>query len=429
MEISSLNDVSLDSNKILSEKLKLSRELSSLKPELEHLRSLASSHQILLSEKLALQRQTNTLQVELDNEKRSTQRRLSNYGRAQADDAKLEASLEAARAELAKEKRDRQKAERQHQKSTADLENRISTLESKLDDFRTKLRSTKDTLKETQAELQRAQNARSNAAKGAGPGARKRNVSEVNADIMIGTPGDLPAAKRSKINQALPGEKSTFSITPFLNRTMSVPPESPGPPSKEDDSNGKSQAHADSPSRSTLFKPLRTGSKTQDMEPQRNKERETQRIREENPEAKQTKQALGKKTVAKAPQRKASAAPKLAQVAEEEAEESVGAPTVSATAPETSSSSTAANLTTVEESTVEGTTRIEKKKRRLLGGGLGKTLFDEDEGDRNPVATARKGIGSLGRSTSLKGPKLGAKVATGFGAISPLKKDKRAAQG
>ena len=38
----------------------------------------------------------------------------------------------------------------------------------------------------------------------------------------LGTPGDGPAAKRGKKAARGVGDKSTFSITPFLNKTTSV---------------------------------------------------------------------------------------------------------------------------------------------------------------------------------------------------------------
>lgn len=106
-----MENVTFDSNKILSEKLALSREISSLRPEVEHLRAQVDSNQGLLSEKLALQRQLTTIQVELENEKRTSARTISKQGKKMEQDEELRTELEEVRKELASEKKDRIKAE------------------------------------------------------------------------------------------------------------------------------------------------------------------------------------------------------------------------------------------------------------------------------------------------------------------------------
>src|ERR1051325_6545929 len=106
-----MENVTFDSNKILSEKLALSREISSLRPEVEHLRAQVESNQGLLTEKLSLQRQMTTLQVELENERRTAARTLAKQGRKLEQDDDLRSELEEVRKELAQEKKDRSKAE------------------------------------------------------------------------------------------------------------------------------------------------------------------------------------------------------------------------------------------------------------------------------------------------------------------------------
>ncbi|KAF9696386.1 hypothetical protein EKO04_005586 [Ascochyta lentis] len=110
-ELKAMENVTSDSNKILSEKLALSREISSLRPEVEHLRAQVESNQGLLSEKLSLQRQLSTLQVELENEKRTSARTISKQGKKMEQDDELRNELEEVRKELATEKKDRIKAE------------------------------------------------------------------------------------------------------------------------------------------------------------------------------------------------------------------------------------------------------------------------------------------------------------------------------
>lgn len=125
-----MENVTSDSNKTLSEKLALSRELSSLRPEVEHLRAQVESNQGLLTEKLSLQRQLTTLQVELENEKRTAARTLAKQGRKMEQDDDLRNELEEARKELAQEKKDRAKTEAALAKMEKAAEQAQSDLES-----------------------------------------------------------------------------------------------------------------------------------------------------------------------------------------------------------------------------------------------------------------------------------------------------------
>jgi hypothetical protein len=129
-ELKAMENVTSDSNKILSEKLALSRELSSLRPEVEHLRAQVESNQGLLAEKLSLQRQLNTAQVELENEKRTAARALAKQGRRMEQDDELRGELEQLRNELAKEQKDRLKAEATLTKAEEVVEKVQSDLET-----------------------------------------------------------------------------------------------------------------------------------------------------------------------------------------------------------------------------------------------------------------------------------------------------------
>ncbi|MCJ1463623.1 hypothetical protein MMC07_002231 [Pseudocyphellaria aurata] len=349
-ELDSLQNVTSESTKLLTEKLSLAREIASLKPEIEHLRSQAALHQSLLSEKLTLQRQLATVQVELETEKRSTQRIQAKEGRLKAEDAKLESRIESLHAELAQERRQREKSERDAQKAAADWESKKATFESRLDAFRNKLRVTKEQLKATQADLHSAQQttrAASVLSGTTGPEkdvckmVRKRTSAQLDADSVIGTPGLLPARKKNIKSSTLPGDKSTFSITPFLNRSTSV-------------------------------------------------------------------------TVEDADQEAGS--PKTAHHLEKVAE--------------LEEDSDAAEITKTrngETSTVISNEQFDdgkKKRRKLFGGDLSKTLFDEDE-----EVTTKNGTMSKGKS-AFSGPKSRPRIGlapakSSFGAISPLKKDKR----
>lgn len=106
-----METVTSDSDKILSEKLALTRELSSLRPEVEHLRAQVEFNTGLHAEKLSLQRQLTSAQVELENEKRTSARALAKQGKKMEQDEDIRGELEEVRNELAKEKKDRLKVE------------------------------------------------------------------------------------------------------------------------------------------------------------------------------------------------------------------------------------------------------------------------------------------------------------------------------
>lgn len=300
-ELSSMQNISADSTKLLTDKLALSRELASLKPELEHLRSESLANQHLIPEKLALESKVRTVATELEDAK-NTIARLQNEDTSKADssmevhhlkrdlvdlqkkltkaqklatqrddgksnelgdlETKLEdatsknqklqkdlvraqkqakkdagsdsSQLEEITSQLAKEKAERQKLEKANDtaraRAEADWNAQKAVLEDRLSQFRTKLKSTKEKLRDAEAELEEA---RSNAAASAAvaPTAsdkvqavknpRKRKAAQLDPDAAIGTPGDAQN-KRSKRAPSVVGEKSTFSITPFLNRTSSV---------------------------------------------------------------------------------------------------------------------------------------------------------------------------------------------------------------
>lgn len=410
----------MDTTKLLTEKLTIARELSALKPELDHLRSQNASHQSLIAEKLSLQRQLSTVQVELATEKRATQRALAKEGKLQAEDAKLESRLESLQADLLKERRERQKLERKAQQDSTESGDKITTLESRLDAFRNKLKSTKEQLREAQTSLLPNHRNPSRAAASGNQGTslignpRKRGPAQMDADTILGTPGDLPGAKKSKRGSALIGEKSTFSITPFLNRTASVAPESPLPAnaSAADEMSSEGFDHLSGNVNREAASSKEIFGLVDMSHPLANV------VQANKPGMLQNAKA-GKINSKVPPARKPKAAPTLEQVAEENIENGgsttkIGEPTA---------------IQNPSRDTFHVGLEIKRRKRKLLGGGLGKTLFDEDEegalrGDQGLFVGVRR-FGPLGES-GLRVSEMGPRKAAGpnFGAISPLKKDR-----
>lgn len=492
-----LQNISTDSTKLLTEKLALSRELSTLKPELEHLRSQTAAQQNLLAEKLSLERQLSTIQVELENEKRAVQRALAKVGKSSeldeeakaeneelrkelakekrlrekaekaldkaqseletekrnskrahaqlnktnAQDTELDAQAEELREELSREKRERERAEKAIQKSQMEWEAQRALLDEKLNSFRTKLRSTKEKLKERDAELAAVQAAaaahmtKPDEAMKAAKNPRKRGAGQMDPDATtLGTPGDgVPAKRAKRAVSAAPGEKSMFSITPFLNRTASVAADRPEEQDQEDandQDDGEEALDAENTPSAAIKKVAK---------------------KDVAPKPKPLAPASTNKANTKpAPPRKKTAIPTLEKVAEEDAEENGDKQTKSdeqAKENEAPTDAAASKIDLVPKLKPKAVPRKslmsfatfneepapeKKKKRKLLGGGLGKTLFDEVE-DAMPVKPI-PGKGLFAARALGKGSLLGkgAAIKSGFTTtedgfqFSPLKRDRKA---
>jgi len=521
-EAQALKDAREDSTAVLTEKLALARELSVLKPELEHLKMQAATVEQLTAEKLDLQHQLTNAQCEIEKSKREAQRALAKRrntvfeiaqeeqvddlkrqlqkekrARERAEEAleqaqgdmdtadirkelaqekklreKAEEELEAARGntqiedvrkdllkekkakqrledvvenlqaelekaektaaravkradgiasaddqaeelrqELAKEKKDRQRAEKNAETAAEDADAQKAALEERLGRFREKLRSTKDKLKEMEAELAAAREAAEVAAvapppepvaKTAAPKATKASKKRAAAAIepeesALGTPGDGPAAKKRgrKAPSAAVGDKSTFSITPFLNRTMNADME-------EGEEQSEVEEEASPAAQKSAKQPLA-------------------------PATSSKANAQPKKGAA---QRKTKA-PMLEMVTEEtedvHSQGQENAPKAKAGAMKLKTKTTDGPDETREPSkkkrprkslvdfdtfraSEEKSTTMQKKKRKL--GGLGKTLMDEEEESQpaaKPGFSSRGMFGAKGFS-ALAGPKKGSSM-------------------
>jgi hypothetical protein len=389
-EVISLHATNSDTSKVLREKLALDRELANMKPELEHLRSQVSTQSNLLSEKLALQREVSSLQVELETEKRAVQRK---GGKQSAEvDTESVAKIEELKKEIAKEKREATKSKNKANQFEAQKE----TLENKLEAFRNKLRSTKEQLKEVQDELEQSKAAMSKPAGSMAPpkalpaNSKKRPIARFDPDATIGTPGQH-VAKKAKT--ALPGDKSEFSMTPFLSRTMSILPESPATAEEVEAAHKQADevltSHIDT---------LAAQAKSSPPKP--------------------TEKVTASKLSTVAPMTTNATKPKKAQLLQEKsnANATVPKPRLEKVTEETDQENTDGSSTLPAK---------EPKKQKLLGQK--RTLFD---GDDFPP-TKMKPLGGLGLRgggmTLNKVNLLGGKTKT-LAEFSPLKKDRRAAQ-
>ena len=428
--------VSTKSTKILTEKLALAHELATLRPELEHLRKEAVVYQTTLSEKLALQREVNSLEVELENEKRTTRKLLTKQQEEESQDTKFEAQAAQLQKEVAKERRDRERVEREGQKALETAEAKSEAFANKLIATKEKLRTLKATFKDMEVELKqlRASEAAAEAPRAAvGTDAappkrrgRKRKAPEVAVED-VGTPDNggamsrALAPKRDKRASTMPGDKSTFSITPFLNRTTSLAPDSPP---KEPAMVSKPASDPPSPCDKQLEQPAaETSVPAGEAEGAKKFKRTTKAAKRTGGDADGPAKKVTKGRSKPAESKKRIAPPPLSQVIEEN-EETEAATGVRKAEEPTSDISSEKAAAPAPAPTARVPPESKRKKRKLLGSGATKTLFDDEEaGTVRPLGKSVFGGNGLPvLSRSLAGKSAGLTLA-----FSPLKKDRRAA--
>lgn len=415
----------MDVAKHLTEKLALAREIATMKPELEHLRVQAISQSNVLSEKLSLQRQLSTLEVELETEKRASKNAASKKLTGGEDG--LYAQMEDLQKELAKERREHDKAKRTAQKEAAELQSRNEQLERKLDDFRDKLRSTKDQLKLAKEGLKHSQVAADKQAgsKDTAATSKKRSAVQISSDAAIGTPdgvagrGRRPGAKRGKPDQTTFGEKSTFSITPFLNRTLNMAPDTPAtePETETLPGEGNDVVPQDGSPSHILKKVCSVIEASQSPPAVTKKEQSAGKVLERKVLEETKTNSMNPKMILKK-QRNVGT---LEKVIEEENGDGNEEPVVA----KPLGISNKNFMKSVSKTSDTSSEPVQpKKKRRKLLGSSGKTLFDDDDSEA-PKRPAKAAFGRPTGRIGAVGSLLAAPTSSAFGAFSPLKKDRR----
>ncbi|KAL3469466.1 hypothetical protein BJX99DRAFT_241245 [Aspergillus californicus] len=223
-ELASLNVVASDSQKLQSEKVRLSREISSLESEVERLRSQHISATSLLAEKQNLTRQLNATEVRMEDEKRAHERTLAKGSQQTEEIVALTSKLEEARRDL--------ELARCHAQDNAQLKSRASIAHQlpvlgKCDGGNKKPAVSKIDHQQNTPGSQRQQRRWTSTTtkvpierpNGIGP---KDPTNRIHSELTIATPGAVRAHDQQKHNVTMPGEKSSFSITPFLNRTTGL---------------------------------------------------------------------------------------------------------------------------------------------------------------------------------------------------------------
>lgn len=358
--------------------------------------------------------------------------------RSQLEDLKL--SLESRQKENAKIRREGQAA-------MVEAVAQSDQLEKKVERLKTKLREAQEQLKQCQADLRKAQqsiplssdevpkvNGRSQAV-------RKRKAQDMATDdftqIEIQTPGaddttkGRRALKKRGLEPTLVGEKSMFSITPFLNRTKSIMEDTPRT------EEGASNDSVTAPLESEAAEPTATtaaGTATEvveghetdssapaeDEKPKRGlKSRgRPKKVLGEAPSAKKNAQALPKKAL-----KTKSSLDKVVEVTKNDNLENKHEAAVGQPVERTTTVKFNFNLPQDETISDSKADQPKKKKRKILGST--KTLFDEEEGEAPPARKPAK-VQLGGAKRALGKVALGPKNAfAGAPTFSPLKKDRK----
>ncbi|CAI4214996.1 unnamed protein product [Parascedosporium putredinis] len=436
-ELQSLQSVSSDSAKLLTEKLTLSRELNALRPEMDHLKSQLSHQQSILAEKLALERQLNSIEVELEAEKRSKQRSRQREDQEQMNE--LHARIEDLEAKLTAEKKDKERVRKEGERALSEAVAQQEVLEQRLETMKLKLRDTREELKKCQSELSESRTSTSSLVEVpegtislpiARKRSEKRRVEEATTEMTIQTPGaaDQKTKKVQKkrgldIALANVGEKSTFSITPFLNRTKMLENDS----SESFDDDEPSHNSSDAKSISTIA-PIQLATSKSEVparaiptNPAAKPRGRPRKILGEIADAKNSKalkslKRLDEKT------KTAKVDFVLEKVVEEpeEGEDDQPAPSQSQSQPRHRRSPPK-----LWRRRSWAKPEPKKKKRKLLGGP-NKTLFDDEDGEAaKPPPKAPVAKRALGKAGVTLGAKQNAFAGKTF---SPLKRDRRASR-
>ncbi|KAM6528145.1 hypothetical protein FALCPG4_009158 [Fusarium falciforme] len=441
MEIASLNDFRQESNKILQEKFALSHKLDQLQPELNHLKQQLETHRAVIAQKQDLERQVSSLEVELENEKRSKSR-LQSKSR---DDDQWKDQLEEAKREL-------EKTKKEHNRELREVRGEVERLEGLLEETRSKRKHAQTDLKNTRAELEACRTELEAARKAAQsnkpakktvtmkePGRKRRAQDMSLEDISIGTPGPDEATLKRPFNKrgaehALVGEKSTFSITPFLNRTKNFSDElseiqSPtgnAPQAfepivdPEEDADEVVEPAQVEPAEDVMDLGGHAGVASDAEDASAAKGRKPRgRPRKALDDAPTAKKNMP--VTARGKNKAAKPASKLEMVMEEAeaGEQENKIVQMPKKVPELKSK-VAESL--FKPSNAAGLDADGRKKKRKILGGSNKTLFDEEDGETTVPRPAKI---QLAPGRRLKAPLGGASSAFGGATFSPLKRDRR----
>lgn len=431
------------------------------------------THQKVQSDSEAeLRQQVADLEKKLADEKRTAQKAKRSKG---ADEKELQSELQHKVQELEEkiesDAREAERARRASEKEVATANDQVEMLTQRVEEFKNKLKEVRAELKEVRAELTQAQTAPSrtttttvplkdNEAKRplskAKPG-KKRGANEISVDeMMMDTPGHVegrgkrPLKKRG-VDFTTVGEKSTFSITPFLEKSNTInlaetieeedeEPSvlfgkgDPAAPIVEPEAEAAEDipiASAEKPAKSVSKALKATKPKAADATQKKPRGRpKAQALKESSPNT-NVPSAAGRAS----PRSKSASLEKVVEEPEDRPS-TEDLPTASAPGAKKSADSKHKSAPgALEPGNVSSENpEPKKKKRKLLGVSNKGTLFDKDEdaGEAEAAAAPKTSAAAGGGKRkpvglkSSKGPvSTLAKNAFGGKAFSPLKRDRR----
>lgn len=211
-----------DLSKALEENIALTKELQQLRPEMELLRLQVTNYEKMISEQRAPQENSET---EIPNKKKRNSKSEKLNGES-GDIAELQSKLDKTTEQIAEGERQRERMEVEYQKKLDEsqrqkvkLEAQVSTFEKKLKDSQKELREVREALQASRSQLKENKSEDGNTFNKE-PTARHKIEQSPTAEKER-LPHKKTARKRAA-ELAMIGEKSTFSITPLLNRTKDL---------------------------------------------------------------------------------------------------------------------------------------------------------------------------------------------------------------
>ncbi|KAI2469470.1 hypothetical protein F4781DRAFT_394236 [Annulohypoxylon bovei var. microspora] len=389
------------------------------------------------------------LEEELQAAKLAAKKTQKNQSKGDAED-ELRSQITELKTKLEAQQKENAKIRQESQTATTEAYAHNDHFEKKIEKLKTKLRETLEQLKQCQTDLRKAQQSRSSGSDdttkidGRSQAFRKRKTQDMGADdfahIEIQTPGaddtkGRRAFKKRGLEPTLPGEKSMFSITPFLNRTKSIMEDSP----KTDE--GTSDDSVAAPE-TEVVEPTATAAEVEAVAPVEEvpHNEPTSSAPVENEKSKATsKSSRGrpKKALGDAPSAKRNAQPvlkkslktkssleKVTEEAKDNNQENQAEAVEKTTTVKFSIGLPQDESTSSMNSDLPKGEQPKKKKRKVLGST--KTLFDEEDGEapptRKPAAKVQLGAKRALGKAALRVQK---SAFAGSASFSPLKKERR----
>lgn len=439
------NDASSQNEKMDQEKLSLARELDRIRPQLEQLRSQVDSNKTLVAKKGELERRVDTLEVELENEKRS-KLRLQQQHDSQLDELrsklKHEKELHTSETKVAYQSQKKpaqslKKSPKKKDKSKAEIPMRAPVLSPPHEEVFTpidvgELETTVTPVPQiadvsgTQEKISRERAGRKSAKKNTG------SFETTLAGLTIQTPGNPNLGRRQNtkvggLGRVPVGGKSTFSITPFLNKTRNIEDESseaepPKATASDDDFSDndfptpeiiKPRQRCNKPNK---VKPSpKKATSVPDSKPQPAKGRSRSKVLQDSPGSSANRSMETSASRERGKSKNAEPLKETSTAKRDQNKENMPASNSELGAKEAHQHVTTASADSVAEK--------KKRKRKLLGGAR-KAVFDEEEADAEEVSHM---LDQPITKKRLKAPLGGLSNAFAEAAatFSPLKRDRR----